>query len=271
MAERRCQYRSAVFRGITVLFGLCLLLGALPDDRIHAEGPLLPLSPGERLTFRVKWAFIPAGEAVLQTLAVETLKGVPCYHFVMTAKSNSVVDPFYKVRARIDAYTDTAMTHSMLYREKKTGKRQKDVVLDFDWEKNEARYSNFGVKSDPIPLIPGSFDPLSVFYAFRLSDLKKGLEIRRPVTDGKKCIVGDAEVIRRERIKVADRIYDTFLVEPDVEDIGGVFKKIKDAKLQIWVTADTRRIPVRVKGKVRIGTIVADLVSMEIPKHGRAQ
>lgn len=250
-------------------FSLYLLLLAIPDARIHADAPPFPFCPGEKLTFRVKWAFIPAGEAVLQTRPVESLKGVPCYHFVMTAKSDPLIDPFYKVRARIDAYADTAMTHSMLYLERKTGKRQKDVVLDFDWEKNEGRYSNFGVKNDAIPLLPGSFDPLSVFYAFRLYDLKKGLQIKSPVTDGKKCVVGNAEVVGRESIKVGSRTYDTFLVEPEVDDIGGVFKKSKNAKLQIWVTADARRIPVRVKSKVKIGTIVAELVSMEIPGHGQ--
>ena len=270
MANRRSQYRTSAFRGIMALFALCLLLVAVPDARIHADEVPFPFCPGERLTFRVKWAFITAGEAVLQTLAVETLKGVPCYHFVMTAKSAPVVDLFYKVQARIDAYTDTAMTHSIFYREKKTGERQKDVVLDFDWEKNEGYYSNFGVKSDPLPLLPGSFDPLSVFYAFRLSDLKKGLELTRTITDGKKCVVGDAKVVRRESIKVGDRTYDTFLVEPDVEDIGGVFKKSKNAKLQIWVTADTRRIPVRVRSKISIGTVVAELVSSETPGHGQA-
>jgi len=261
MAAHRYPFAQAFFI-------LCLLLWAAPNTPSHAQEPAFPFSPGERLTFRVKWAFIPAGEAVLQIQAIETLKGVPCYHFVMTARSDPLVDPFYKVRARIDAYADTAMARSIFYREKKTGKRQKDAVLYFDWEQNVARYSNFGVKSEPIPLLPGSFDPLSVFFAFRLQELKKGLQIKKAVTDGKKCVVGNAQVMGRERIKVAGRTYDTFLVEPDVEDIGGIFKKSENAKLQIWVTADARRIPVRVRSKIKIGSIVAELVSMEIPAPG---
>jgi len=52
-------------------------------------------------------------------------------------------------------------------------------------------------------------------------------------------------------------------VEPDLQHIGGVFEKSKDAKLKIWVTADKRRIPVKVKSKVRVGSFVAELISAE--------
>ena len=108
--------------------------------------------------------------------------------------------------------------------------------------------------------MPGSFDPLSVFYFFRLHDLKEGLEIQTPVSDGKICVKSKAKVIRREKIKVGDVIYDTYLVEPDLKDIGGVFRKSKDAKLKIWVTADKRAIPVRLRSKVIAGNFVAELI-----------
>jgi hypothetical protein len=52
-------------------------------------------------------------------------------------------------------------------------------------------------------------------------------------------------------------------VEPNLEHIGGVFKKSKDAKLKIWVTADSRRIPVKIKSKVAVGSFVGELMSVE--------
>jgi len=50
------------------------------------------------------------------------------------------------------------------------------------------------------------------------------------VSDGRKCIVGKAKVIKREKIKVKDTVYDTFLVEPDLEQLGGVFEKARTPK-----------------------------------------
>jgi len=77
------------------------------------------------------------------------------------------------------------------------------------------------------------------------------------------------ESVKREKIKVASGTYDTFLVEPDLQHIGGVFEKSKDAKLKIWVTADKRRIPVKIKSKVIVGSFVAELISAEgIGPHG---
>jgi hypothetical protein len=222
-----------------------------------------PFSPGEKLTFQVRWAFIPAGEAVLQVYPIEIMNGRKVYHFGLSARTYPIVDLVYKVRDRIEAYTDEKLTHSILYKETKEGNRPKKVIVRFNWEKGEAQRSNFGEKRAPIPVKPGTFDPLSVYYALRLHDLKEDMEIEKPLTDGKKWILGRARVVKREKVTVLSGTYDTYLVEPTLEHIGGVFKKSKDAKLQIWVTADARRIPVKIKSKVAVGSFVGELMSVE--------
>ncbi len=243
---------------------LTMLLGTLAFSSVtHAKENRVPFSPGEKLTFQVRWAFIPAGEAVLQVYPIETMNGRKVYHFALTARSYPIVDLVYKVRDRIDAYTDEKMSHSILYKETKEGKRKKKVVVHFNWEKGEAQRSNFGEKMAPVPIKPGTFDPLSVYYALRLHDLKENMELEKPLTDGKKWILGRARVVKREKVTVLTGTYDTYLVEPDLEHIGGVFKKSKDAKLQIWVTADHRRIPVKIKSKVAVGSFVGELMSVE--------
>ena len=71
------------------------------------------------------------------------------------------------------------------------------------------------------------------------------------------------EIAKKEEIKVASGSYETYLVEPELRDLGGVFKKSKNATLKIWVTADRRCIPVKIKSKVKVGSFVAELVSVE--------
>jgi hypothetical protein len=39
-----------------------------------------------------------------------------------------------------------------------------------------------------------------------------------------------------------------------------VFKKSKNAKIKLWVTADSRRIPIKIKSKVKIGSFTGELV-----------
>jgi len=224
----------------------------------------LPFYPGEKLAFQLKWTFIPAGEAVLEVLPIDTLAGVKAYHFLLTAKSNSFIDNFYKVRDKIDAYTDIEMTHSILYKKKQQeGKTHRDIAVNFHWKNNKAVYSTLKETRPPIDILPGSFDPLSAFYFVRLFDLEKKSSIERPVTDGKKCIIGKAAVVKRETLKLASGTYDTYLIEPEIEHVGGVFEKSKDAKIQVWVTADHRRIPVKLKSKVVVGSFVGELISAE--------
>jgi hypothetical protein len=231
----------------------------------HTEATerVYPFSPGEKLTFQIKWSFIPAGEVVLEILPMETINGVRAYHFLMTARTYPFIDLFYKARDRIDAYTDAEITHSILYKKQKKGKSKRDVLVNFDWQRREAQYSNFGKKRKPVSIRPGSFDPLSVFYFFRLHELRENAEVHAPVTDGNRCVVGRARIAKRETIKVAHTTYDTFLVEPDLRHIRGVFEKGKNAKFQIWIIADNRRIPVKIKSKVVVGSFVAELIASE--------
>ena len=248
---------------VLTLIAVVCITGVCFPKNIHGAENTFPFHVGEKLVFEAKWGFIRAGEAVLEVLPVETLNGTKSRHFVMTARTYPFIDLFYKVRDRIDSHVDVTMTHSLLYKKQKRGSRAKDVVVALNWKNLKAKYSKNGKLRRIISIEPGSFDPLSVFYAFRLHELKEGLEIQVPVTDGKKCVTGKARVLRREKISVAGRTYDTYLVEPDLEHIGGVFEKSKDARLHIWVTADNRRIPVRVKSKVIVGSFVAELISAE--------
>lgn len=248
---------------LSLLLLLSILGQLILSSVSHGGESRIPFSPGEKMTLQVRWAFIPAGEVVLEILPFEKVNGMKSYHFAMTARTYPLVDPFYKVRDRIDSYTDAEMTHSLLYKKKQQGKSKRDVLVNFDWKKNEAQYSNFDEQREPVSIFPGSFDPLSVFYAFRLFDLKEGLKINASVTDGKKFVNGEARVVKKQKIYVADKWHETFLVEPDLKHIGGVFKKTKDAKLRIWVTADKRRLPIKIKSKVVVGSFVAELVSYE--------
>jgi len=249
-----------ILKGITLIIVVMTIFGL--SSNVCGDEKDFPFYPGEKLTFVLKWTIIPAGESVLEVLPMETINGVKAYHFLLTAKSNAFIDTFYKVRDKIDAYANTEMTHSMLYKKKqREGKSHRDIVVNFDWQNNKAQYTNFNDKQPPIDILSGSFDPLSAFYFVRLFDFKEKSTIERPVTDGKECIIGKLSIIKRETIQLKNNTYDTYLIEPELKHIGGVFEKSKDAKIQLWVTADKRRIPVKIKSKVVVGSFVGELVS----------
>lgn len=222
------------------------------------------LTPGEKLTYALRWENIPAGVLQLEILPVTTIQGTEAFHFVMTAKSNSVIDIFIKIRDRIDAYADTRMTHSIFYHKGQSGDRKRQETIEFDWIDSKARYIDSGQRYSPIELHPGSFDPLSAFYFTRMMISEENPKVERPITDGKRSFMGNAMVIRRETITLdSGKSYDTFCLRPDLGFLGGVFKKSKDPQLLLWVTADEKRIPVQIKSKVKVGHFIGELVSAE--------
>jgi hypothetical protein len=249
--------------GRMVIVLACMLVSIAFVGACPARATELPFSVGEKLTFILKWGFIPAGEAVLEVLPPKKVNGEDANHFVLTARSNSFVDHFYKVRDRIESFTDADMTRSVHYiKKQREGSTDKDIVVTFDWAANTARYSNYGELIDPIPLLPGTFDPLGAFFYTRLVAGASVDEVSRPVTDGKKNVIGRARIVKKEQITVPAGTFDTYKLEPVMKDVGGVFRKSKNAKLHVWVTADSRRMLVKVKSKVIVGSFVGVLVSV---------
>lgn len=251
------------FRVVCILFTcVCSIFSGVAE--IMATATAVPFAPGEKLTFQLSWSFIPAGEAVLEVRPFKTVEGVQAYHFVLTARSNSFVDVFYKVRDRIEAYTDVHMTRSLLYKKQQhEGNTKRDVVVNFNWNDLTAHYYNFNKMEKTISIMPGSFDPLSVFFFSRLLDFKVDAMLTSPVTDGKKCVIGKARIIKKEKLELTNGTHDAYLLEPELKHIGGVFEKSEGAKIQLWVSADRRRIPLKIKSKVVVGSFVGELISIE--------
>jgi hypothetical protein len=252
--------------GLFVVFGLAQ--GTFAQD----VAPVF--QPGEKLKFGLRWGFIPAGEAVLEVLPIETFKGQEVYHFVMEVRTNAFIDTFYRYRSRIDAYADVNMTRSIFYNSRtEAGRSVKETQVHFDWDKNEAFYYRIKTRTGSEPeiserrrytdLLPGSFDPLSVFYYTRHLRFDQSCPLERPVTDGKKCVVASAAVLKREQVSINGKDYDTLVIQPDLKHVEGVFEKSENARILIWLTADEFRIPVKLKSKIIVGSFTGELVAAE--------
>jgi hypothetical protein len=229
----------------------------------YAFAGVVPFEAGERLRFEVSWGIIPAGTAVLQVAEASFKDGGCGYHFSAEASTYPFIDLIYMVRDRVDSFTDRDLKRSFLYRVENAGRRKKLSEITFDWTSLKAQYREGEKAREPIAILPGSLDPLSIFYAFRLQELSEGIELSSPVTDGKRCVTGNVKVLRKEKISVPAGSFETYLVEPDLKHVRGIFEKSPGARLFVWVTADGRSIPVRIKSKVIVGSFVAELVSIE--------
>ncbi len=223
----------------------------------------IPFQPGEKLTYEGNWNKIPAGELTMEVLPQKMINGVMSYHFAMITKTNSTIDLIYKIRDRQDSYVDAGMTHSILYSKKTESKHPRDVFVNFDWIKQEATYINFGKKEPPVKILPGTFDPLALIYIIRFQDLKENSVIHIPLTDGKRNIEIKAVVGKKDVIKIEGKQYNAFEITPDMrmlETLKKVAKKKTPPQFKMWVTADERRIPIKIRSKIGIISFDFDLI-----------
>ena len=247
----RMHQKLRIFFFLTVIVLLALRLCSAADP--------MPFQPGEKLHYSVYLGEFSAGEVALDVKPLAKINNIAAYHFVMTAETSPVLDALLMIADRVESYADSGMTHALLYKEHKDDAMQQDVTVTFDWKKSEAQYCLSGKKFRPTALVPGAFDPLSVLYAFRLLDLKGLRQISKPVSDGLHCAVVRAKVLGKQRVRVEGGEYDTYLVEPLLSEFSDIFKNISGATVKLWISADARRLPVRIVCEFPVGSIMAEL------------
>ncbi|QGY40126.1 DUF3108 domain-containing protein [Pseudodesulfovibrio cashew] len=241
---------------------LALLLLAAPA---HA-GLKPPYGPGEKLTYAIYWTFIHAGDAVLEVMPDTEVDGVPARLFRAEAKTTPWVDKFYKVRDTMESWTDRDVTHSLRYqKDQNEGTYHKKVDLIFDKDLDMSFRWVRGELKHTLEQPEDVFDPMSVLFSFRKAVLYKTMRFSSHVTDGKKSVVGEAYVEGLEDVETPMGVIRAFKVNLDIKHLSGVFKKSRDAELVVWFSADARRIPVKVRSKVKVGHFSLELVDYRPP------
>ena len=251
-------FRSMILSFILILLILPCLIGGSPG----AAERKIPFSPGERVIYQGRWGLIPAGEVMLEVLPRKTILGVETYHFAMTTKTNAAVDLIYPIRERQDSYVALDLKRSIHYTKKTESKHPRDIVVNFDWEKMESTYINFGKSSPPVPIVPGTFDPLALFFILRLQDLTENRVIEMPITDGSTNYRVKATIGKKSFIEIDGQKYPSVEVTPDMERLEGIVKKSENPQLKIWFSADEKKIPLKIQSKVGIVSFIFEFSSM---------
>jgi Protein of unknown function (DUF3108) len=213
----------------------------------------------ERLVFDVSWSGIKAGTAVQEIVNNGDVVTITSIH-----KSADWLSVFYKV----DDHMESVMTKGengqlfgvpRIYRENLSeGRTRFHKEVTFDHAGRNADIVNFldNTRAN-YAITPITFDSLSCFYFARLQELVIGKSFYVDVFDGKRLHNTEVKVLRREELKTDLGTFKTVLIMPILKT-NGIFSKTGD--LYIWLTDDERHLPVKMKSKVKIGSITAKLV-----------
>lgn len=208
---------------------------------------------GERLEFSVKYGMLPAGTAVIKIPEIIDYEGRPSFRIISTARSNSVVSVFYKVRDSVETIVDyDGIFPRKFHKQLREGGYRADKTTLFDQRMHLAIASN-----DTIPTYAFVQDALSSLYFIRTQELTPGSEILIDSHTDKKNFPLKVVVYRRETVEVPAGNFDCVVVEP-VMRAEGLFKA--KGRIWIWLTDDQFKIPVKMKTEVFfLGSVTAQL------------
>jgi hypothetical protein len=190
---------------------------------------------------------------------IKRISGRDSYYITFDVNSVPSFDWIYKVRDRYETYLDVEGIFPWRFEQHiREGSFSRDFSAFFDQRKNKAKTSK------------GEFDVpeyvndiLSAFYIARTFDysrMKTGERINLQNFYKDKVYDLDVKYLGKETIEVAAGTFDCIVVEPLVQE-GGLFKS--EGSIVIWLTDDQLKMPVKVKTKVVIGSIDAELTRYE--------
>jgi hypothetical protein len=224
----------------------------------------LAFAAGEKLVYEVKALSIIAGEATLEVDSPVTVAERPCYPLVARAKAAFPFSAIYPVKDVQTSYFDATDFITLKFEnDVSEGSYRAQNLEKYDQVKHRLwrRHDNDDPEEVDIP--PFAQDLISCFYYFRLLPIEVGEKYLIPTSSTGKNYNLVIAVVRREKVTIPLGTFDCYLVKPYVKH-DTVFRNSGD--IDLWVTADSRHVPVLIKSAIVIGSIEISLLQATLPE-----
>jgi len=213
-------------------------------------------SRNEKLKFSVNWKFINVGSAKMEVRGVDEVEGRKAYHIYTEANTAPFFDTFFKVRDTNESWIDIQSLCTLKFASHiSEGNYKKNETIIYDQPNKKFSCIEEPNKAGDIPLWVQ--DVLSALYYLRTKELEVGKSYSIDAHTGNSAWPLTVEVVKKEKVKVTAGEFECFVVIPAVREDAGIFQA--KGKLWVWLTADTRKIPVLLRSKIAIGSIDAIL------------
>ncbi len=258
-----------------ILFLYCVLitfnlLAAQEEKKDTAFIPPYPLTShqayqgGERLVFSLNYGFVTGGRATL-SVQDSIINNTITHHVIGKGVTVGVADVLYKIRDRYESFIDVQTNQPVkAIRSIREGRYRYYNEVEYIRDSSQVISQKSGIHS----VQEGILDILSAFYFARNhkfnDNLKEGevIEFMTYFSDENfplRIRYRGTEVIKTNFGKI-----DCYKFSP-VTEVGRSFKTEDD--MQVWITRDNNRIPVRVRFDLAVGSFTCNLEEFKGLKH----
>jgi Protein of unknown function (DUF3108) len=237
------------------------LLAGLAWFAVAAPATVFALDIPEKLVYDMTWTGIKAG-----TATEEISYDGDSVKIVSTVRSADWISVFFPVEDRVESVLTKAPPPQLglprQFRMKvREGRHRRDKEMTFDHKNGKAYYvDHLNKEKATIDILPQTYDTYSSFYFIRTMKLEVGKPVYVNILDSKQLWNVEVLVLKKERIETILGKVDTIVIRPLIKSEGIFDRK---GAIDIWLTDDERRIPVRMKTKVAVGSITATLVDIK--------
>lgn len=228
-----------------------------------------PFRVGEKVRLSLTYFNITAGYMDVSVKPFVEVNGEKAYNFEVDIKSSSFFNRIYAVDDQASTYVsyndllpfnlDIKVRESKQVKEIRSFLDNKNLKGSY-WEKKVTKEKGEQEKSIKWDIEPFSQNVISAVYYLRAFTLTPGKKLKFRVADDGKNYMFGGEVLRKEKLKTEIGKLDTIVVRPKIT-LGGAFKPM--GEILIWLTDDDRKFVVRIESKIKIGTIIAKVKSIE--------
>jgi hypothetical protein len=239
-----------------------LSLGAVPAvsapraDLPQRPDPVsYPFHVGERFQYAAKLGILRLGTAWMSVNGIDTVRGKESFVFEFGLDASA---PFYKSKNVLQSWTGTQdlisrRFHQDLVENGKPRKRYFEIYPDSQTYVQENRPGSKASVSDPL-------DDAAFFYFLRTLPLEVGKTYKYARYFKKELNPVTIAVVKREKMEMPDGKEVTCVILNPVVGEDGLFAP--RSKAMLWITDDTRRVPVQIRAKLPFGTVTLRLESL---------
>jgi len=245
-------------RTLLILFAIFISTTAFTSINTPPE---MAFKDGEWFRFRIHYGVFNASYATMQ-VSETILDDKEVYHIKGKGKSTGLLHLFFKVNDRYETYIDrTTVKPYRFIRDINEGGHTKDIQIDFDHDAGTALVNDKKRdKSETVNIKPYTQDMMSAFYHLRtvvdIKSIKKGDEFTLPMFFDKENFDFKLKFLGRDTIRTKFGKVPTLEFRPYVQS-GRVFEE--EESLTVWISDDENKMPLKIKAKLAVGSLTADL------------
>jgi hypothetical protein len=239
------------------MISLWLLAAALQGDTPPPAVTTHPFGVGEHFEYSAKLGFLRLGNGSIRVAGIDTVRGVASYRFEFALEGGNAL---YRLNSNLESWSGVGDLMSRRYhsRSNENGKireRKYEIFPDSGFYRQE------GVK-DPQPTSAHPLDDAGFLFYLRTVPLEVGKTYSLDYYFRKDKNPLTMMVEKRERMELPDGSKVECLVVKPVLGDRGIFAAKQNAR--VWITDDTRRIPVQIQTRYPWGVVTLRLERMAL-------